>query len=83
MKPAIVFVLAISAGFALQGEPASTALAPTTDRVGFPKEYAETFTILRTVSKPAEHKLVTGTATLSQHPSPIGLNSPTLTDRFW
>jgi hypothetical protein len=33
--------------------------APATDRVGFPKGYAEQFEVLRIVKKPTEHKIVT------------------------
>src|SRR5215469_10789958 len=41
-------------------EPAKEPLsAPRVDRVGFPQSYAQKFTVLRVVKKPAEHKVVT------------------------
>ena len=48
------FVLAISAAAAETNSP-----APSVDRVGFPKDYAKTYEILRTVSREDGKKLVT------------------------
>ena len=49
-----IFVLALSA---LAGETNSPA--PAEDRVGFPKDYARTFEVLRTVSREEGKKVVT------------------------
>ena len=50
--------LLASALLAADSDP-TPAPAPSADRVGFPKEYAETFQVLRTVNKEKELKIVT------------------------
>jgi hypothetical protein len=59
MKYTTAFLLAVGAASLLQAEPESPDRAPASDRVGFPKDYGQTFTVLRTVTKPTEHKVVT------------------------
>ena len=50
--------LLASALLAADSDP-TPAPAPSADRVGFPKAYAETFQVLRTVTKEKELKVVT------------------------
>ena len=54
----LLFGILASALAADEPEKASPS-APTVDRVGFPQSYAEKFTVLRTVNKAKEQKLVT------------------------
>jgi hypothetical protein len=59
MKRTAAFLTVICAASFLHAQPETPGPAPAADRVGFPKGYAERFTVLRTVNKPAEHKVVT------------------------
>ena len=60
MKRAAILLLAIGAISFLRAESESPAgPAPMVDRVGFPKGYSQSFTVLRTVNKTAERKVVT------------------------
>lgn len=53
-------MLCLAASSLLAAEADKSPLpAPTTDRVGFPKGYLETFQVLRTVTKTNEQKVVT------------------------
>jgi Cytochrome P460 len=59
MKHAAALLVTLWAVSFLHAESESPGPAPTTDRVGFPTDYEQRFTVLRTVNKPAEHKVVT------------------------
>jgi hypothetical protein len=58
MKSPSALVVLLAAWF-LHAESETPASAPASDRVGFPKGYSQIFTVLRTVNKPTEHKVVT------------------------
>jgi hypothetical protein len=58
MKRTIPWLFGLVAAVVQAGETAD-APAPATDRVGFPKDYATTFAVLRTVQKKEESKVVT------------------------
>lgn len=60
MKRITTLLLGLLAASLLAADSTTTpAPAPTADRVGFPKAYAETFQVLRTVNKEKELKVVT------------------------
>ncbi|MBI1839725.1 MAG: cytochrome P460 family protein [Verrucomicrobia bacterium] len=60
MRRNAILLLSLLASFIHAADSDSTpAPAPTSDRVGFPKAYAETFQVLRTVNKEKELKMVT------------------------
>ena len=60
MKRITVLLSCLMASSLLAADSEKTpAPAPTVDRVGFPKGYAETFQVLRTVNKEKELKVVT------------------------
>jgi hypothetical protein len=55
----MAFLAALWAVSFLHAESEGPGSGPTTDRVGFPKNYLQRFTMLRTVNKLSEHKVVT------------------------
>ena len=54
-----ILTLLGTASFSVLAVEIETPSAPTVDRVGFPKDYATQFAVLRTVIRKDEHKIVT------------------------